>query len=187
MTNCQVYHSWMSLKLDGLLEPEQEQALQAHLSMCDACQAEWEAMQFVSRLLEGQSMIPAPAGFVAGVERRLAAAKNARRREVAGAITLVLGALSLVTLGLSSLAGGLVNIWPLLVQPSLWEGVKGWFSQIAQVALAVGEAIILLLSSIFNVAGGPILLAYMLALVLLTLLWSRLVLGRVRTYQPISK
>ena len=31
MPNCQVYRRWMSLKLDGMLDQDQERALQAHL------------------------------------------------------------------------------------------------------------------------------------------------------------
>jgi len=41
-----------------------------------------------------------------------------------------------------------------------------------------------LIGSLFDVTGGPVLLIYMLALLLLTTLWSRLVFRRVRAYQP---
>lgn len=187
MPNCQVYRRWLSLKLDGLLNQEQEHALQAHLATCSACRAEWEALQFVSHLLDEQPMVPPPPGFVARVERRLAAERIARRKGIMGAVALVLGALSLVMLGLSSLAGIVFRLWPLLKQPSLWNGLTGWLTQVADVGLAVGEAVALLLSSLFNTAGGPILLAYMLAVLLLTLLWSRLVLRRVRAYRPVYR
>lgn len=185
MTHCKTCHIWMSLKLDGLLEAEQERALAAHLETCKMCQAEWEAMQFVSQLLAERPMVPAPDGFVERLEARLAAEKAADRRGILGVFVLVLGAFSLVTLGLSSLALGLAQFWPLLAQASLWEDVKSWFGQIADVALAVGEAFVLLAGSLFDLAGGPILLIYMLAVALLTLLWSRLVLGRVRAAQPV--
>ncbi len=187
MPNCQIYRRWMSLKLDGLLDEEQERALQAHLATCTACRAEWETLQFVSRLLGDQPMIPAPVGFVARVEHRLAAARATKRRGVIGAATLSLGTLSLVTLGLSSLAGLLLQLWPLVQQPSLWENVKGWFSQLVDVGLSIGQAIVLLLSSLFDVVGGPVLLIYLLAVLLLTTLWSRLVLRRVRTCQPVTQ
>lgn len=181
MSNCQVYRVWMSLKLDELLNQEQERALQAHLAVCAACRAEWEALQVISNLLDDQPMVPAPPGFVARVERRLATERAARQRGVMGAAALVLGALLMATLGLSSLAGIAIQLWPLLSQPSLWDGLTGWFSQIAEVGLAIGDAIALLLSSLFNKAGGPLLLVYMLATLLLTVLWSRLMLRRVRT------
>jgi predicted anti-sigma-YlaC factor YlaD len=180
MRNCQVYHSWMSLKLDGLLNQEQERALQAHLATCSACRADWEALQFVSCFLDEQPMVPAPPGFVARVEQRLAAERAAKRRGVMGAAALVLGTLSLVTLGLSSLAVLLVQLWPLLKLPSLRDGLVGWLSQVVGVGLTVGDAIVLLLSSLFTTTGGPVLLVYMLAVFLLTLLCSRLVLFRVR-------
>lgn len=187
MPNCKVYRVWMSLKLDGLLSREQERALQAHLATCAACRAEWEAMQLVSHLLDKQPMIPAPPGFVARVEHRLAVERSARRRGLLGAGTLVFGALSLVMLGLSSLVGLVFPLWPLLKQPSLWEGLTGWLTRVADVGLAIGDAIALLLSSLFNSVGGHILLTYMLAVLLLTLLWSRLVLRRVRAYRPVSR
>jgi anti-sigma factor RsiW len=175
----------MSLKLDGALGAEQERALRAHLETCSTCQAEWEAMQFVSRLLAEQPMVPAPDGFVERFERRLAAERTAGRRGVLGVFAVVLGAFSLVTLGLSSLALGLARFWPLLVHASLWESVKNYFGQIADVALAVGEAFVLLAGSLFDLVGGPILLVYMLAVALLTTLGSRVVLGRVRAVQPV--
>ncbi|MFZ5915493.1 MAG: anti-sigma factor family protein [Chloroflexota bacterium] len=187
MTNCQVYHGWMSLKLDNLLKPEEEQALLAHLQTCAVCQAQWAAMQFVSDLLAEQPLVAVPAGFVARLEQRLAVERSAWRREVLGAASLVVGALALVTVGLSSLAGVLIRLWPLVQQPSLWDGIKGWFGQLADVALAVGEALMLLFGSLFDLAGGPVLLLYMLAVILLTLLSSRLVLRRMRAYQPVRR
>lgn len=184
MPNCKVYRCWMSLKLDRLLDQEQELTLQAHLATCAVCRAEWEVLQFVSHLLDEQPMAPAPPGFVARVERRLVTERAAKQRGIIGGAALALGALSLVTLGSSSLAGLVFQLWPLLQQPSLWNGLKGWLTQLADVGLAIGHAIALLLSSLFDVVGGPILLVYMLVLLLLTTLWSRLVLRRVRAYQP---
>jgi hypothetical protein len=102
-----------------------------------------------------------------------------------GAAALALGALGLATLVLSSLAGLIVWLWPLIQQPSLWESLKGWLIQLADVCLAVGHAIALLLGSLFDAAGGPTLLVYMLAVLLLATLWSRLLLRRVRVYQPV--
>jgi predicted anti-sigma-YlaC factor YlaD len=184
MPNCQVYRLWMSLKLDGLLTQDQERALQAHLATCAACRAEWETLQLVSCLLKTQPMIPAPTGFVARMERRLAAARAAKRRSVIGAAALAMGALLLATLSLSSLAGFIFQIWPLLSQPSLLDNLTGWLTRLVDVCLAIGRAIVLLIDSLFDVTGGPVLLIYMLALLLLTTLWSRLVFRRVRAYQP---
>jgi predicted anti-sigma-YlaC factor YlaD len=187
MPNCKVYRHWMSLKLDGLLNEKQERALQAHLATCAACRDEWEAMQFVSHLLDEQPMIPAPPGFVARVEHRLAAERVAKRRGVMGAAALALGTLSLVTLGLSSLAGFVFQLWPLLRQPSLWDSLQGWLTQVVDVCLAIGQAIALLLGSLFDFVGGPILLVYILAVLLLTALWSRLVFRRVRAYRLVVR
>ena len=155
--------------------------------MCAACRAEWEALQFVSRLLDEQPMVSAPLGFVAQVEHRLAVERVAKRRGVMGAAVLALGTLSLVTLGLSSLAGFVFQFWPLLRQPSLWDSLQGWLTQFVDVCLAIGQAIALLLGSLFDFVDGPILLVYMLAVLLLTALWSRLVFRRVRAYQPVTR
>ncbi len=187
MPNCEVYRRWMSLKLDGLLTQDQERALQAHLATCAACRAEWEALQFVSCLLDEQPMVPAPSGFVVRVERRLAAERGTKRRGVIGATALALGALSLAALGLSSLAGLLFQLWPLLNQTSLLDNFTGWLTRLVDVCLAIGRAVVLLVDSLFDVVGGPVLLVYVLILLLLTALWSRLVFGRVRAYQPVHR
>ena len=187
MPHCEVYRRWMSLKLDGLLDQEEERALQAHLATCAACRAEWEALQFVSRFLEEQPVMPAPAGFVARLQGRLDAERVARRQNVLGGAALALGALGLGALGLSSLAGFVVSLWPLLSQPSLWQNLTGWLDRLADVCLAVGSAIALLLGSLFDAVGGPIMLVYLLAVLLLSILWSRLVLRRVRTYRPVGR
>lgn len=187
MPNCQVYRVWMSLKLDGLLGRDQDRALQAHLATCADCRAEWEAVRFVSRLLDERPMIPAPPGFVARMERRLMAERAAHRRGVVGAAALALGTLGLMTLALSSLAWLIAGLWPLLSQPSLWESLWGLLTRLVNVCLAVGQAITLLLGSLFDTTGGPILLAYMMIVLLLTLLWSRLVLHRVRAYRPVRR
>jgi predicted anti-sigma-YlaC factor YlaD len=187
MPNCEVYRQWMSLKLDGLLPSDQERSLEAHLATCAACRAEWEALQFVSCLLGDQPMVPAPPGFAARVERRLATGKTARRRGVIGAAVLALGTLSLATLGLSSLAGLFLQLWPLLRQPSLLDDLTGWVTRLVDVCLAVGHATVLLVESLFDATGGSVWLIYVLALLLLTSLWSRLMLRRVRAYQPVQR
>ena len=185
MPNCRVYRRWMSLKLDGLLDEDQERALQAHLATCAACRAEWEALQLVSYLLDKQPTVPTPIGFVARLERRLAAERVARRRSVVGGGVLALGALGLAALILSSLSGLIVGLWPLMSQPSLWENLGGWLTQMTNVCLAVGGAIVLLLSSLFDAVGGPIVLVYMLVVLFLSTLWSRSMLRRVRAYRPV--
>ena len=111
--------------------------------------------------------------------------RAARRRGVLGAAALALGAFGLTALALSSLAGLIVGLWPLLLQPTLWESIGRWLAQLADVCLAVGGAVALLLNSLFDAMGGPIVLVYMLGVLLLSILWSRLVLRRVRAYRPV--
>ncbi len=79
---------WLSLQLDGLVEQQQREQLQAHLASCESCRAEWEAMQRVSSVLEAASEVAPPLDFAAKVASRLQQ-REARQRRVRGGIGLL--------------------------------------------------------------------------------------------------
>lgn len=73
MDGCETMEVWLSLRLDGMLEPEEERELEAHLAVCPRCRAlaqELEAVHTVFPRLEDCS---APEGFAQGVMERIGA------------------------------------------------------------------------------------------------------------------
>lgn len=73
MDGCETMEVWLSLRLDGMLEPEEERELEAHLAVCPRCRAlaqELEAVHTVFPQLEDCS---APEGFAQGVMERIGA------------------------------------------------------------------------------------------------------------------
>lgn len=71
MNGCETMEVWLSLRLDGMLEPEEEQELEDHLAICPRCRAlarELETMHTAFPQLED---CPAPQGFARGVMDRI--------------------------------------------------------------------------------------------------------------------
>lgn len=54
------YAEWMSLKLDGLLDAEEERHLCSHLEKCPVCAPFWDAMKGADALLWASANEPAP-------------------------------------------------------------------------------------------------------------------------------
>lgn len=73
MDGCETMEVWLSLRLDGILEPEEERELEAHLAVCPRCRAlaqELEAVHTAFPQLEDCSV---PEGFAQGVMERIGA------------------------------------------------------------------------------------------------------------------
>ena len=83
--NCDRYIELLSERLDGVIRPEDEKLLAAHLDECDECRAFAELMQAAHLELETMSVEP-PETLAAGVmeavaaERKAAAAPAGRKR-----------------------------------------------------------------------------------------------------------
>ena len=82
MDGCETMEVWLSLRLDGMLEPEEERELEAHLAVCPSCRAlaaELEAMHTSFPQLED---CPAPEGFARGVMERIDALEEKKPKVV---------------------------------------------------------------------------------------------------------
>ena len=82
MDGCETMEVWLSLRLDGMLEPEEERELEAHLAVCPSCRAlarELEAMHTAFPQLED---CPAPEGFAEGVMERIDALEEKKPKVV---------------------------------------------------------------------------------------------------------
>jgi anti-sigma factor RsiW len=69
MSSHPIYDEMMSLKLDNLLAPAEDEALQAHLAECDDCAFTWQVMSEADALLcaTAAAPVPVPASFHATV------------------------------------------------------------------------------------------------------------------------
>jgi len=57
---CHEASEWMSLRLDGLLDAQEERMLDEHLSTCASCRAEWEQMSVACALFARPAMVAPP-------------------------------------------------------------------------------------------------------------------------------
>jgi len=170
---------WMSLALDGLLGPGEQQRLEQHLQECAVCRAEWQAMQQVSALFERSPQVGPPLGFAIRVERRLQE-KEKQRRRLFGGMAVLTGSLSLagltVTMAVLLMAG-----WFLWLRPGAVADMQpgsGAVSQIASGMGVLGKGASLFLSDILVRYGPPLVFVIGLGLVVLAVIWLWLFVKR---------
>ena len=175
---CEQYTEWMSLAQDGLLSSSHSRLLHAHVALCPECQAQWEAITLVSRMLHSAPMaVPLP-GFVARFEGRLARREEKRRQALIW-LLLGMGVVALTILALPSLAS-LLRLTGYLVLPYRFvayaRGLLNWTAIVLNsFADAVGVLVRNLVSQPVGTAGviGSAALAAALCV-----LWTRLLIGR---------
>lgn len=73
MENCQEMEVYLSLKLDGMLEPEEAKALEEHLAQCPRCRQLERELSVIHTALPELEEYEAPEGFAQGVMERVAA------------------------------------------------------------------------------------------------------------------
>jgi len=169
----------MSLALDGLLGEAERQALDAHLAACDACRAEWAAMQTISNMLAESAMIGPPLGFAVRVERRLGERARKRRRAF-GSVAVLTSSLSLATITVVALALviGAILLWQWVAPlPSVQQGTEV-ASKLAAGAGLLGKGATLFLGDLLLQYGPPLAVGVALVLVLLAGIWIWLVAHR---------
>ena len=74
MRSCEDYIADMNLSIDGLLEPEQEQELQAHLAQCQKCRSLYRSYQDIQAAILETEEVP-PKGLTHSVMERIHAEK----------------------------------------------------------------------------------------------------------------
>ncbi len=75
MRSCEDYIADMNLSIDGLLEPEQEQALQAHLAQCPKCRSLYQSYRDIQDAILESETEP-PKGLSHSVMERIHAEKT---------------------------------------------------------------------------------------------------------------
>ena len=173
--HCSDCSEQISLYLDGLLDQEQVTRLQAHLAHCEACRAEWEAVHWLSSILEAEpAAAPAP-DFAARVNLRLQQ-RETRRRRVHGGIGVLLGSVGLWGAAAVAVALLFVVLW----QPSLrivWLDVCRPLAGKASSILAVlGRALYSVVHELFQQPSWLLLSGYAILALGLIALWTRIVL-----------
>ena len=73
MDGCETMEVWLSLRLDGMLEPEEERELEAHLAVCPRCRALAQELEAVHTAFPQLEDCSAPEGFAQGVMDRIRA------------------------------------------------------------------------------------------------------------------
>ena len=63
MDGCETMEVWLSLRLDGMLEPEEERELEAHLAVCPRCRALAQELEAVHTAFPQLEDCSAPEGF----------------------------------------------------------------------------------------------------------------------------
>ena len=173
----------MSMALDGLLEPAAQKKLKQHLGSCPACRAEWEAMQQVSALFEGSTLVGPPLGFAIRVERRLEQ-KSRKQRRAFGGLALLTSSLSLAGMTAAAVAlivGGLVAWNWLDSLPAVQQGTSA-VSQVASGMGLVGKGASLFLGDLLLRFGAPLIILIGIGLVVLVGLWTWLFVKRPGSY-----
>ena len=173
---CQQATEWMSLRLDNLLDQEEQRALDAHLATCPDCRKTWAAMQRISAMLtSAPEAIPAP-DFTARVMGKIAE-RRSRKQLIAGYTVLTLGLLLLLALPLSYLLGPLSWASKSGTLSAIWGEAPSLVVRIASIATSFADACALLLKAILTVTPKFILVAVALVSSVLTVLWIRLISG----------
>jgi predicted anti-sigma-YlaC factor YlaD len=163
---------WLSLRLDGLIEREQSARLQEHLASCEACRAEWEAMQGVSSVLQAASVVAPPLNFTANVALRLQQ-RQARRRRVRGGIGLMVGSVGLWGLAAAILALLFLTVWQPLVRLFWVDVMLPSARNVASIALVLGRALQAVIRELFSHPRWLLLPGYAMAAFGLIGLWTR--------------
>jgi anti-sigma factor RsiW len=114
--NCRRVRGVLQPLLDDGLPRSRRLAVEAHLSACPTCRAQFGALRAVSAALSAEPLADPPAGMASAIARRAAAQYLIRRRLL---IPAWLEALTLVGVALGALAAALIGISCLSALPDL--------------------------------------------------------------------
>jgi predicted anti-sigma-YlaC factor YlaD len=140
------YRELMAAALDEPLAAADRAALEAHLQVCVACRAVWEALAEVDRLLVAAPVAPAPPAFVERVAVRLAA-RSSRPRLLGGGFILAVSAMIFLAVVLAPAAGLLAL---LLQQPGTLVALLRAVAAGIDVAGTVGGGLWLALTGLLD-------------------------------------
>lgn len=168
---CPDASEWMSLRLDGRLSPEQEKALEQHLTACPNCALEWEGMQLLASLLESAEAAAPPPTLHQAVMARVRRKSAALRYLRLGALTL-LG--MLVTMALCG-APALTALSVSANQPAVVRALVDLLVPVVSALQTLFAAIKLIAAAFLRGPGWVYPLVYVGLTALLLVAWTRLV------------
>ena len=168
----------MMQALDGELDPQGQASLAAHLAGCADCQAAWDDLQAVDRVLREAPMVAPPAGFASRVMARVDRRRRVRRSVLGG--LLLLGGTALASL--------------LALAPTIWRlpGLVGdpltLLSSISLLTARLADTVGTMAQSLLVTLGAMALSLVPLALcgLVLALIAGFLWLNVVRRLQPVA-
>jgi predicted anti-sigma-YlaC factor YlaD len=174
---CSKWDELMSLRLDGLLSPEQEQQLQAHLAGCQTCREQWAVLSWLSLRLKAEPPAIPASDFAARVTARLEQ-REARRRRLYSSIGICLGSVALW----AAAAVAVLLLFGILVDPSMRSVLVNVVLSLGQSALAfvtvLGKALWPVVYAVLARPTGLLVLGYAALAGALAALWTRVVLRR---------
>jgi predicted anti-sigma-YlaC factor YlaD len=144
------YREMMAAALDELLAPADRATLEAHLRICAACRAVWEALAEVDTLFHVAPMVVAPAGFSQRMASRLAA-RTSHPRLIGGGLILSLSAAAILGLVAVPLAGLIAVV---LRQPGMLVAIVRALAAAINVLGAMGGGLWLAVTSMLDWAAG---------------------------------
>lgn len=115
--NHKPFQAAMQAVLDGTVTAIERRELEAHLSGCGACQADWVALSEVHRLFKAEPLLAPRRGFNGRFQARLAQ-RRSRPRLIGGAVALGLGAVGLAALVVPLGVGLIYTVWRVAQQPA---------------------------------------------------------------------
>jgi predicted anti-sigma-YlaC factor YlaD len=174
---CSKWDEHMSLHLDGLLSPEQQKQLQAHLADCQTCREQWAALSWLSVRLQAEPpAAPAP-DFSARVTARLEQ-RERRQRRLYSTIGLCVASVGLWTIA----ALVVLLLFGVLVDPALRTILADLILSVGQNTLAfvtvLGKALWSVVYAVVTRPAGLLVLGYAALAVALAGFWTRVVLRR---------
>ncbi len=160
----------MSLALDHMLDPQEQEQLERHLAQCPPCARQWRIWQTVDSRFQDPPLVEPPADFALRLEARLARREQRHRLWVAlglGFLTIGVWVASILGIGvlLSVLAYQFVPWAPhlLLLFTEVWANVVALGSTTWQLLMGLVRSPATLLAG----AG------YLLFCLLILGLWTR--------------
>jgi predicted anti-sigma-YlaC factor YlaD len=174
---CSKWDEWMSLHLDGLLSPAQEQQLQAHLADCPTCREQWAVLSWLSSRLKAEPLATPAPDFTARVTARLEQ-RQARRSRLYSSIVICV-----VSVGLWAVAAvAVLCLFAILVDPSMRTVLVDLGLSLGRNALAfvtvLGKALWPIVYALLTRPAGLLVLGYAVLAMALAGFWTRVVFRR---------
>lgn len=174
---CEHYIEWMSLAQDGMLGSTQAHLLHTHLAICPLCRMQWAAMTDLSRMFHAAPMLSPAPGFAVRFQARLAYREEQRRRTMIW-ILMGIGVITLSALALPSLVSVLRVTSHLVLPYRVIAYAQGLVTWVGIAFSSLAEAAWVLIRHFATQPAGLACIGSAAAAGTLTVLWMRLLLGR---------